>query len=358
MCRCDFDLPAKEPELARLQQEAQDPNLWDEPNRAQALMKDVSRLETLISTWQRLESSSQDIEAMLELMDETEGEERDALVADATQELAALERDYNALELTLTLGGKYDAKNAILSIHAGAGGTEANDWTEMLLRMFLRWAEKRGFRTEILAISSGDEVGVKSVEVSIEGDYAYGLLKSERGVHRLVRLSPFNSAGARQTTFALVEVVPEADEEIEIEIRSDDLRIDTYRASGNGGQNVQKNDTAIRITHLPTNIVVTCQNERSQLQNRERAMVVLKSRLLEREIARVEEERAKIKGEHIEAGWGNQIRSYVLHPYKMVKDLRTEHETSDTQAVLDGALDEFITAWLRAQVGVEDGAPV
>ncbi|MEX1023303.1 MAG: peptide chain release factor 2 [Dehalococcoidia bacterium] len=350
-----LDLPAQERELGRLREDAQAPDLWDDSRRAQGVMKAVARLEHLISTWQRLESASQDIQALLELADETAGEERDALVADIEAELGTLERDYDALEVSLTLSGKYDAKNALLSIHAGAGGTEANDWSEMLLRMYLRWAEKRGFRTEVLSVSSGEEVGIKSVELRIDGDNAYGLLRSERGVHRLVRLSPFNSAGARQTTFALVEVMPEADEEVEIEVRSDDLRIDTYRASGHGGQNVQKNDTAVRITHLPSGIVVTCQNERSQIQNRESALVVLKSRLLEQEIERVEAERAKIKGVHVEAGWGNQIRSYVLHPYKMVKDLRTEVETSDTGAVLDGDLEQFITAYLRSQVGAEDG---
>lgn len=319
-------------------------------------MRSVSRIENLLDTWNRLESSSEDIQAMLELAAEAGEDDRDALLAEAEEDLAGLERDYAALELNLTLGGEYDAKNALLSIHAGAGGTEANDWSEMLLRMYLRWAEARGMKTEILSVSSGDEVGIKSVEVRIEGDYAYGLLRSERGVHRLVRLSPFNSANTRQTTFALVEVVPEADEDVQIEINPDDLRIDTYRAGGHGGQNVQKNDTAVRITHIPSGIVVTCQNERSQLQNREQAMVVLKSRLLEREIERVEAERARIKGDHVEAGWGNQIRSYVLHPYKMVKDLRTDVETSDTGGVLDGKIDDFIVAYLREQVGAEGDA--
>ena len=318
-------------------------------------MKAISRLEGIISTWEKLERDSQDVEALLELAGETTGDEQDALAVEARAALDGLERSYRVLEVRLTLSGPYDAKNALLSIHAGAGGTEANDWSEMLLRMYLRWAEARGFKTEVLSVTSGEEVGIKSVEVRIDGDYAYGLLRSERGVHRLVRLSPFNSAGTRQTTFALIEVMPEADDEVEIEIKSDDLRIDTYRASGHGGQNVQKNDTAVRITHLPTGIAVTCQNERSQAQNRESAMVVLKSRLLELEIERVEAERAKIKGEHVEAGWGNQIRSYVLHPYKMVKDLRTSVETSDTQGVLDGEIDEFITAYLRQQVGTEEG---
>jgi peptide chain release factor 2 len=355
-CGCDFDLPAKEAELDRLREEAQAPGLWDDSRRAQQVMRAVSRLENLLQTWERLETAAADIEAMLELAAEGDEDERAALVEEAGLAFADLERVYEEIELRLVLGGEYDAKNALLSLHAGAGGTEANDWTEMLLRMYLRWAESRGFKTEILSVSAGDEVGVKSVEVRIEGDYAYGLLRSERGVHRLVRLSPFNSANTRQTTFALVEVLPEADEDVAIEVNPDDLRIDTYRAGGHGGQNVQKNDTAVRITHIPSGIVVTCQNERSQLQNREQAMVVLKSRLLEREIERIEAERAQIKGEHVEAGWGNQIRSYVLHPYKMVKDLRTEVETSDTQGVLDGKIDAFIAAYLRSQVGVEGEA--
>ena len=356
-CRCDFDLPAKERELARVREDAQAPDLWDNQVRAQRVMKEVASLELVITTWHRLEQAFSDLGALLELAEETEGDERAALLADAERDLDAVEREFEAVEVRLTLGGPYDARSALLSLHAGAGGTEANDWTEMLLRMYLRWAESHGFKTEILSISSGEEVGIKSVEVRIEGDYAYGLLRSERGVHRLVRISPFNSAGTRQTTFALCEVLPEAEpgDSESIEIRTADLRIDTYRASGNGGQNVQKNDTAVRITHLPTGIVVTCQNERSQAQNKESALLVLHSRLLEREIERLEVERAKIKGEHVEAGWGNQIRSYVLHPYKMVKDLRTNVETSDTGRVLDGDLDLFINAYLRQNVGVEDG---
>ncbi len=357
MCRCDFDLPARERELAALREDTQAPDLWDDQARAQALMRDVARLEQLITTWQRLEGASADVEALLDLAAETDGDERAELLEDAERETAVLEAEFEALEVRLTLSGPYDARGALLSLHAGAGGTEANDWTEMLLRMYLRWAESHGFTATVLSVSSGEEVGVKSVEVHIQGDYAYGLLRSERGVHRLVRISPFNSAGTRQTTFALCEVLPEAapgDSE-SIEIRPADLRIDTYRASGHGGQNVQKNDTAVRITHLPTGIVVTCQNERSQAQNKESAMLVLQSRLLEREIERLEQERAKIKGEHVEAGWGNQIRSYVLHPYKMVKDLRTDAETSDTARVLDGDLDLFINAYLRSQVGVADG---
>ena len=240
----------------------------------------------------------------------------------------------------------------MLAIHAGAGGTEAQDWTEMMLRMYLRWAERHRFGTEVVAISSGEEAGIKSVSVRIAGDDVYGLLRSERGVHRLVRISPFDASKARHTSFALVEVMPDAqDDDIEIDIRPDDLRIDTYRASGHGGQNVQKNDTAVRITHLSTGIVVTCQNERSQLRNRESAMQVLRSRLLELELEQREAEMAELKGAHVAAGWGNQIRSYVLHPYRMVKDLRSGHETSDTGAVLDGEFDDFVYAYLRNQVG-------
>ena len=353
-CRCVFDLPAKERELATLREQARAQDLWNDQAHAQGVMKGVSRLESLLATWQDLEAHSSDLQALLELAAEASDEQHEALAADIEGELSVLERQYRGLELQLTLGGPYDGRNALLSLHAGAGGTEAQDWAEMLLRMYLRWAEAHRFGAEILSLSGGDEAGIKSAEVRISGENAYGLLRSERGVHRLVRISPFDFSHSRHTSFALVEVMPEAaaaDAE-NIDVRPEDLRIDTYRASGHGGQNVQKNDTAVRIVHLPSGIVVTCQNERSQIRNRESAMLVLESKLLEREIERREVERAKIRGEHVEAGWGNQIRSYVLHPYKMVKDLRTNVETSDPGRVLDGDLDEFISAYLRSQVGV------
>jgi len=255
------------------------------------------------------------------------------------------------LELELAFSGEYDARNAILAIHAGAGGTESQDWAEMLLRMYLRWAEHRGYKAEILDTSPAEEAGIKSATISISGEHAFGYLKSEHGVHRLVRLSPFDADHARHTSFVLVEVMPEAEADVDIKIKPEDLKIDVFRSSGPGGQNVQKTSTAIRLTHLPTGLVVTCQSERSQHQNKEIALKILQSRLLELELAKKSEERAKLKGKHIVAGWSNQIRSYVLHPYKMVKDHRTDYQTSNTDAVLGGDLDGFITAYLRSLVG-------
>ena len=316
-------------------------------------MRRVARLERQVESWRGLERRSADLGELAELADETEGEERDALAADIERELSGLEAQFAEIEVALMLGGPYDDHDAVLAIHAGAGGTDAQDWTEILLRMYLRWAERHGFSADVVSISPGEEAGIKSVSVRVDGDDAYGLLRSERGVHRLVRISPYDASNSRHTSFALVEVMPEAeDADIEIEIRPEELRVDTYRASGHGGQNVQKNDTAVRLTHLPTGMVVTCQNERSQLRNRESAMQVLKSRLLVMELEKREAAMAKLKGEHVSAGWGNQIRSYVLHPYRMVKDLRTGHETSNTGAVLDGEFDDFVYAWLRNQVGV------
>jgi peptide chain release factor 2 len=242
--------------------------------------------------------------------------------------------------------GEYDAKNAVLTISAGAGGTEATDWADMLLRMYLRWAERHRFRAEVIDSQPGEQAGIKSATVTVTGRFAYGWLRVERGVHRLVRISPYDAQKRRQTTFALVEVMPEADDDIEIELNWDEIRVDTFRSSGAGGQHVQKTESAIRLTHLPTGIVVTCQNERSATQNRELAIRVLKSRLLELELEKREEELRQLRGEHVTAGWGNQIRSYVLHPYQMVKDLRSEYETSNTGAVLDGDLDPFMQAEL------------
>ncbi|MCC6237928.1 MAG: peptide chain release factor 2 [Dehalococcoidia bacterium] len=351
-----FDLPGIEARLVPLRAQAQSPDLWNDQQHAQKVLQELSRLEGTLTTWADFEREIGDLEGLIELATEAPEDERPALATDIEGELAAIETRFADLELGLMLGAQYDRRHAVLSVHAGAGGTEAQDWAEMLLRMYLRWAEQHRFKTEILAISSGEEAGVKSVEVRIVGEYAYGLLKSERGVHRLVRISPFDASASRHTSFALVEVMPEAEdaEDIDIEIAPDDLRIDTYRASGHGGQNVQKNDTAVRITHLPTGIVVTCQNERSQGRNKESAMLVLKSRLLELELEKREAERAKIRGVHVEPGWGNQIRSYVLQPYKMVKDLRTGEETSDTTRVLDGALDPFMRAYLTSQVGADE----
>ena len=355
MCRCDFDLPDAERRLAGLREQSADPDLWNDQQRAQAVMREAARLEKMVTTWADLPREAEDLVELIELAEESEEDERAALQSDIEKELAGLERRFADLEFDLTLSGPYDQRNAVLSIHAGAGGTEAQDWAEMLLRMYLRWGERHGLTTEILSLASGDEAGVKSADVRLAGDNAYGLLRSERGVHRLVRISPFDSSASRHTSFALIEVMPEAEHgDVTVEIKPEDLRIDTYRASGHGGQNVQKNDTAVRITHLPTGIVVTCQNERSQGRNRESAMLVLESRLLELELEKQEAERAQLKGEHVEAGWGNQIRSYVLQPYRMVKDLRTNAETSDTSGVLDGDLDEFITAYLRHQVGQDE----
>ena len=271
------------------------------------------------------------------------------LIAEVEADAEKLLATYERARFQLLLGGEYDERDAILSISAGAGGTEATDWAEMLLRMFLRWAERRRFSTEIVDSTEGEQTGIKSATITVNGRYAYGYLKAERGVHRLVRISPYDAQKRRQTTFALIEVLPEAEDDPEIELDWDEIRVDTYRSTGAGGQHVNKTDSAVRLTHLPTGIVTQSQNERSQLQNKETATKVLKARLLERALEEREAERRVLRGEHVEAGWGNQIRSYVLHPYQMVKDHRTAYETSDTTGVLDGDLDAFMHAELERE---------
>jgi peptide chain release factor 2 len=269
-------------------------------------------------------------------------------------EVAELASQLDDMELEAAFSGDYDARNAILSIHAGAGGTESQDWAQMLMRMYLRWAERHHYQAEVLDLSPGEEAGVKSVVIGVKGDYANGYLKSEHGVHRLVRLSPFDADHARHTSFALVEVMPEAEADADVRIEPEDLKVETFRSSGPGGQHMQKTSSAVRLTHLPSGLTVSCQSERSQHQNKEIALKILRSRLLELELEKRAEERAKLKGKRIAAGWGNQIRSYVLHPYKMVKDHRTEYQTSDADAILDGELDGFINAYLRSIVGEEN----
>ena len=316
-------------------------------------MQRLATLEQEITTWRDLENQASSLNELLEM---SLDEDADEVAHDIATETAGLTKTVGELEFQLVFSGTHDDRNAIFAIHAGAGGSDSQDWAQMLLRMYLRWAERKKCKTTILESSPGEETGIKSATVEISGPFAYGWLKVERGVHRLVRLSPFDADHLRHTSFALVEVLPQADGDLEIQLNNEDLRIDTYRASGHGGQNVQKLETAVRITHIPTGIVVTCQNERSQGQNREVAMKVLQARLMYREEQIRAEEQAKIKGAHVAAGWGNQIRSYVLHPYKMVKDHRSGYQTSDSQAVLDGELDELLRAELMNLVGQDSAS--
>ncbi len=311
-------------------------------------MQHLARLKGSVELWRDLAERTT---SLLELMDLAIDEGDESLDEQLRAEATEISRILELEEFQLTLSSPYDGRSAILSVYAGAGGTESQDWAEMLLRMYLRWSEDRRRGTQVLDVSYGEEAGVKSATVEIEGQCAYGYLKAEKGVHRLVRLSPFDGNHLRHTSFAQVEVLPAAEEDPEITVRPDDLDIEFFRSSGPGGQNVQKVASAVRITHLPTGIVVACQNERSQHQNREFAMKILMARLLERQLQQREEEAARFKGEHVSAEWGNQIRSYVLHPYKMVKDHRTGYQTSDPDGVLDGRLDEFIKAYLMSTVG-------
>jgi len=311
-------------------------------------MRELRGKKNLVNVWRELEKKAADLQEMIVL---AIGEEDYSLKEEIQLELKKLSSRFEQLESQQLFTGDYDSRNAMLALHAGAGGTESQDWANMLLRMYLRWAERHDYKAEVLDVSPGEEAGIKSAIVEIKGYYVHGYLKGEHGVHRLVRLSPFNADHARHTSFVLVEVLPEAEETVDVKINPEDLRVDTFRSSGPGGQHMQKTSSAVRITHLPTGLVATCQGQRSQHQNKEAALKILYSRLLELDRKKREEERAKLKGERIEAGWGNQIRSYVLHPYKMVKDHRTDYEVHDAEAVLDGELDGFITEYLRSKVG-------
>lgn len=338
-----IDIAGKTELAGKLESAASDGGFWDDPVSAQKTMQRLSRLKSEIDKWQSLAASINDAIELAEIAG-------DDMLVDLEAETNALSERVAIMSFQAMLSGDYDSEDAIFAIHAGAGGVDAQDWAEMLERMYLRWMEQNGYKAEVLDRSGGEEAGIKSVTVSVKGDFAFGYLQSEEGVHRLVRLSPFDSANRRHTSFAKVELWPDIQSDIEIEIEDKDIRVDTYRASGAGGQHVQKNDTAVRITHLPTGIVVQCQNQRSQAQNRDRAMQILKARLFEMERARQEAEMALLKGENVDAGWGNQIRSYVLHPYQMVKDHRTNVEIGNTAAVLDGRLAEFIEAYLRHKI--------
>ncbi len=309
-------------------------------------MRSINALKADIAEWADLARRARDALELAELAGSDE-----SLAAEVDQEAAAIQRQFESSEFRLLLAGPHDRGDAILAIHAGAGGIDAADWAAMLMRMYLRWAENSGYKTEILDELEGEEAGIRSVTIAVEGDYAYGYLRAEKGVHRLVRLSPFDSAHRRHTSFALVEVWPDLPDNSQVAVNPTDIRIDTFRASSAGGQHVQKNATAVRITHIPTGIVVSCQNERSQAQNRETALKILRAKLYELEQENQRKALAELKGDHVKAEWGSQIRSYVLHPYQMVKDHRTDHEIGNTQSVLDGRLDEFMEAYLRSEVG-------
>jgi peptide chain release factor 2 len=346
-----FDLAEKEQQITALEERAADPDLWSNPQEAQSIMQRLTRLKGELERWNGLESQ---ITTLVELQELADAEDDNSLREEITAEYARAADAMDELETELLLSGPYDDRDAFLSIKAGMGGTDAQDWASMMLRMYTRWAERRGYKVALVDQSEGDEAGIKSATIELRGDYAYGFAKAEAGVHRLIRLSPFNSGNTRQTSFALVEVLPEVDDAPEIVIRPEDIRVDVYRSGGHGGQGVNTTDSAVRLTYkpgTPEQIVVTCQNERSQLQNKETAMRVLRGRLLERELARQREERARLKGEHRQADFGSQMRTYYLHPYTLVKDHRTEHETSNVQAVLDGDLDPFVESYLRWNIG-------
>jgi peptide chain release factor 2 len=314
-------------------------------------MRQLADRRKTVEKWRTIEKRLADV---IELLTLAEADKDNALAAEIQSEVDQSSTQLEAMEFEMNFSGQYDSRNVILSIHAGAGGTESQDWADMLLRMYLRWAERRGYKAEVLDTSPGEEAGIKNVVVEISGDHAFGYLRCEHGVHRLVRLSPFDADHARHTSFALVEIVPEAESNVDVVINPEEVKVEVFRSSGPGGQHMQKSSTAVRITHIPTGITVASQSERSQLQNKNIAFKILEARLFEKELSRRAEEKAKMKGKRIEAGWGNQIRSYVLHPYKMVKDHRTDFQSGNPDAVLEGELGDFITTCLRSGLGRDD----
>ncbi|HEX9457999.1 MAG TPA: peptide chain release factor 2 [Thermoanaerobaculia bacterium] len=343
LVRSYFDLDSARKTLDEIEREMSAPGFWDKPETAQEVGRKRARVEKRIASGETINAKAEELEVLLEL--QREGEHVDA---DIEQLVSQLEAEVTSIEMTMKLSGEHDERDVILAIHPGAGGTESQDWAEMLLRMYLRYAERKGWSAEIVDYQAGEEAGLKSATVMVRGDYAYGYMKSEHGVHRLVRISPFDAAKRRHTSFASVYVYPDIDEEIEIEINDKDLRVDTYRSSGAGGQHVNVTDSAVRITHLPSGIVVTCQNERSQHKNRDVAMKLLRSKLYQLEVEKRQEDQEKLEGEKKDIAFGSQIRSYVMQPYQMIKDLRTGYEVGDVQRVMDGDLDGFVEAYLAA----------
>jgi len=332
--------------LNELKAESEKQDFWEDHEKASALLKEQKALEKKVASYERLRSELEDLEVMIELAEEDASSSMGEETAAAYNKFT---KDVDAMKIANLLDGEHDGANAIVTVHSGAGGTDAQDWAEMLLRMYMRWAEAKNYKINLWEIQNADEAGIKSATFTVEGENAYGYLKAEKGIHRLVRISPFNAQGKRQTSFASVDVMPEIDDEVSVEIADSDLRVDTYRSSGAGGQHVNKTDSAVRITHLPTNIVVTCQNERSQHQNKEVAMRILKSKLLELAEREHKENLAELAGDYSQIAWGNQIRSYVFHPYSLVKDHRTEAENGNVQAVMDGDIDLFINEKLKTK---------
>lgn len=345
ICGGIFDFDSKETILAKLRKESIATDFWNDNNRASAVQRKISIIEKEFELWQNLERLHGDLEVLFEFAKSDEES-----VSDIVEELSEYESKIDDIELKLKLGGELDTSSAILTIHPGAGGTESQDWADMLYRLYSRWIERKNFKKIIIDYQPGDEAGIKDVTLEVHGEYAYGLLKAEAGVHRLVRISPFDANNRRHTSFASVFVYPLSDEEIEIDMNPSDLRIDTYRASGAGGQHVNRTDSAVRITHIPTGTVAQCQNERSQHKNKAQAMKVLKARLLQLELEKEKEANKEFEDQKMDIGWGSQIRSYVFHPYNMVKDHRTKFEVGNVQAVMDGDIDKFIHAWLIQQI--------